>query len=128
MGGQATAALLCRQPAGPQEGAEHSHSSGVTSVGIEAEGALSFPRVQQWLSTLLQVGGRSRGAHGLARKRVGCHRDGSRTRRRHRSVLCSPHAHPCTLPLSRHPPLPQEKGADIYRSKGILCMEGSEHK
>lgn len=39
-----------------QEGAEHSHSSDVTSVGIDADGNLSFAKAQRWLSKLLQVG------------------------------------------------------------------------
>ena len=39
-----------------QPDAEHTHSSDVTSVGIKAEGQLDFPKVQEWLSTLLQVG------------------------------------------------------------------------
>jgi G3E family GTPase len=44
-------------------------------VGIEAEGQLSFPKAQRWLSDLLR-----------------------------------------------------ERGADIFRSKGILCFEGSDDK
>ncbi|PSC69152.1 cobalamin biosynthesis [Micractinium conductrix] len=57
------------------EDSEHTHSSDVTSVGIEAEGELDGERVQGWLSALLR-----------------------------------------------------EKGADIFRSKGILCLAGSYEK
>lgn len=38
-----------------QPDAEHTHSSDVTSVGIEAEGNLDFSKAQRWLSTLLRV-------------------------------------------------------------------------
>jgi hypothetical protein len=44
-------------PCALQEGAKHTHSSDVTSVGIEAEGQLVYPKVQSWLNKLLQVGG-----------------------------------------------------------------------
>ncbi|KAI3428122.1 hypothetical protein D9Q98_006505 [Chlorella vulgaris] len=37
--------------------AEHTHSSDVTSVGIEAEGNLDFSKAQRWLSTLLREKG-----------------------------------------------------------------------
>lgn len=56
-----TAAVLAPGPVHMQEGAEHSHSSSVTSVGIEAEGELCFPKVQAWLGNLLRV------RHGMAR-------------------------------------------------------------
>lgn len=67
--------VLAEEPDFLDEGAEHSHSSSVTSVGIEAEGELDFKKVQAWLSTLLR-----------------------------------------------------EKGTDIFRSKGILCLKGSSDK
>ncbi|EFN57972.1 hypothetical protein CHLNCDRAFT_142112 [Chlorella variabilis] len=67
--------ILEEEPDFLDEGAEHSHSSDVTSVGIDADGNLSFAKAQRWLSKLLQ-----------------------------------------------------DKGADIFRSKGILCFEGSDDK
>jgi G3E family GTPase len=67
--------VLAEEPDFLDEGAEHSHSSSVTSVGIEAEGELDFKKVQAWLGTLLR-----------------------------------------------------ERGTDIFRSKGILCLKGSDHK
>ncbi len=54
---------------------KHHHDTRVSSVGIEIEGSLDYPKFSQWLGTLVQ-----------------------------------------------------EKGADIYRCKGILAMAGSEDR
>lgn len=67
--------ILEEEPDFLDEGAEHVHSSDVTSVGIQAEGELDFDKMQTWLGKLLQ-----------------------------------------------------ERGADIFRSKGILSFEGSDDK
>ncbi|KAL4443598.1 hypothetical protein ABPG75_011335 [Micractinium tetrahymenae] len=67
--------ILQEEPAFLDEGAEHTHSPDVTSVGIEAEGELDFAKVQRWLGALMR-----------------------------------------------------ERGADIFRSKGILSFRGSDDK
>lgn len=59
----------------PDAGDDHEHDSTVTSVGIEAEGALDGAKLNEWLSTLLM-----------------------------------------------------EKGNDLFRSKGILSIAGSDDK
>lgn len=128
-----------------QEGAEHSHDSNVTSVGIEAEGELSYPKVQGWLSNLLRVGRRWRTLvlallvrlalictavlHGGCAACCCARRSSRHSTHAWLGASWAP-APSLRMPCSVACPISclQEKGADIFRSKGIMCLQGSDDK
>lgn len=118
-----------------QEGAEHSHSSNVTSVGIEAEGELDFKKVQAWLGTLLRVRymGLRAGATPAWHVRVQHAKKFSGCAALHTQYTCCdkhvlwPTTQSFLLARVLRTTV-QEKGTDIFRSKGILCLKGSSDK
>ena len=98
--------------------AEHMHDVSVSSVGFEREGDLNMERTNTWIAKLLQVR-----ATGCPRSALGVPSECPR------SALGVPSECPrialdCPLSARGGFQLPQEKGVDIFRMKGVLAMEG----